>query len=197
MSGWNKPAPIMEKDGPGKWDIMHLKTFAINSHQDKLDFIELFYFIINTLKCANCVGHANMYVTAHPIEAHIDNLAEYMVDFHNAVNERLGKPVIPFEEARNMYIPRLREVMMRNPDIITAGKARGANPVPKETVVRNTTRPVRKESNHSSDDKPCETCGKEPKGSLSNNHKFTVNYTINGKPAKVSATDFTPMYQSQ
>jgi len=226
MSGWETPAPIMEKDGPGKWDIMHLKTFAISSYQDKLDFIELFYFIIDTLKCGNCVNHANMYVTAHPIEAYIDNLAEYMVDFHNAVNKRLGKSEVSYENAKEMYTTRLRDYMIRKTALNNTmkpnhvAKTTTGPVVTKENVVVNSTRPVtrpvtrtttrpitgaravQQESNNMVNDKPCETCGANSGNSTtgsgrSTGKKFTVNYSVNGKTTKVSATDFTPMYLTQ
>ena len=190
--GVDTPAPIMERFGPGDWDLLHLRSFAIRTHQDKLDFIQFFYFVINTLKCGKCINHANQYNRDHPIEAYIDDLPQHVWKFHNAVNKRLGKEEISFEAACQLYEPRVEKYLSSVSSTKATNKA------------RNTPLGFQK----STQEGECATCGNSARSTPNNNtvgvlpsprkvvnrdNKFSFRYSVNGKQNKITATDFTPL----
>ncbi len=57
--------------------------------------------------CEKCADHATAYIESrsdlHEVVKNRDLLFNFFVDFHNFVNQRLGKPIIPLEAAIKMY----------------------------------------------------------------------------------------------
>lgn len=101
--------------GPGVWLSMHV--LAIDSIDDMS--IDFFMGWVNKmlyrLPCPTCVKHATTYLSENPMEPYRDNINEYGVRngmfiwswlFHNNVNKRLNKPIIDYNDAYNMYLPK-------------------------------------------------------------------------------------------
>jgi len=60
------------------------------------------------LPCGVCKYHADLFVQQHETQiddicSSKDSLFDFFVDFHNAVNERNGKPKMSYTDARKLY----------------------------------------------------------------------------------------------
>jgi hypothetical protein len=59
---------------------------------------------VSRLPCAECRDHATRFVLQNPPNlASTYALQAWVWKFHNAVNLRLGKPLIPYEEYQRLY----------------------------------------------------------------------------------------------
>ena len=95
--------------GPGTWSALH--TMASNSKDPKV-FFEQLRIIVDNFKCMDCRKHAQEYLQEHPFDMYFTmkdskgrliGPARYMWEFHNTVNRRLGKPLLDWETAWNLY----------------------------------------------------------------------------------------------
>ena len=97
--------------GSAFWFINHLgsvsapENIPIEKREKYWGFID---GIPEMLECDNCKVHAREYVDFHePWKDRIcssrDNLVKFFVDFHNAVNERNGKPIISYDEIYKQF----------------------------------------------------------------------------------------------
>lgn len=83
--------------GPSFWKMLHTVAFAFpdNPTQEQCEAVkQLFYCLKELLPCNKCRGHYTDYLDQHPIEDACmskESLSKYVYDFHQAVNERLGK----------------------------------------------------------------------------------------------------------
>ena len=104
--------------GPGVWLSMHV--LAIDSVNDiAIDFfMEWVRKMVYRLPCSNCVKHATSYVSYHPMEPYrkyvdLNGVRNGMFFwswlFHNDVNKRLGKPIISYEDAYKLYLPKYNQ----------------------------------------------------------------------------------------
>lgn len=61
----------------------------------------------NKFPCGECKGHFGDYLQKHPPEEVLgkgeDSLFTWTVNFHNAVNYRLKKPQVSYEEAKSIF----------------------------------------------------------------------------------------------
>jgi hypothetical protein len=99
-----------EKWGPVYWKMSHYITFAYPdnpSNEDKHVVKNHFDNLSNLLPCENCRGHYLQYTRDFPLTDDILSskykLIKWFVDFHNAVNRRLGKKEISIEKVIAMY----------------------------------------------------------------------------------------------
>jgi hypothetical protein len=105
------PAP---KDvwGPCAWNALH--SFAIlfplrPTYADRVDAYQRIWAFVTHLPCPECQAHATRYVLANPpdlVDTH--SLQGWVWSFHNAVNARLGKRLIDFDEYMALYSEELR-----------------------------------------------------------------------------------------
>jgi len=103
----------MKDDLAGVWYVLHTNAIDTNTRREQQFFIQEFYRIINKLKCDECRRHAAEYARNHNIRSVIDvispnkrnGLFYYTWQFHNAVNRRIGKRTITFEEAWDTFAP--------------------------------------------------------------------------------------------
>lgn len=99
--------------GPAAWKFLHTATFAyggpdgIASHEEQAAAKNLFESLRLMLPCKDCCSHYCGALQKRPLTSHVlknrDNLSRWLVDLHNDVNERLGKPIVSFEEAVGLY----------------------------------------------------------------------------------------------
>jgi hypothetical protein len=102
--------------GPGTWITTHVYALVCEQAGRKIDYREFssyLYRMIHALPCGKCRRHAVKYLDRHPLDKFIFN---WTVDFHNAVNLRLKKPLMTYEEARGIY---------ENTEVILKDKVRG------------------------------------------------------------------------
>lgn len=84
--------------GPHVWKSIH----AIAAHTDATNnataFKAYMTALADALPCSACQKHMKDYIATNPLPD--TNCFEYTVEFHNAVNKRLGKPDFTPERAR-------------------------------------------------------------------------------------------------
>jgi hypothetical protein len=94
-----------KKIGPGFWASWHIRTLNYTSLRDQ----ELNKMIIERdvkhFPCVECRGHAMEYLAKYPFPSGGDafSLFRWTIDFHNAVNMRLEKEFISYEDAKKMW----------------------------------------------------------------------------------------------
>ncbi len=104
---WTWPAAPIAEWGPRGWRWLHVTAINYAQHpsmaEGRIVFRRIWNFIAN-LPCADCRAHGLLYVIRNPPDlSNSDALQKWMCAFHNAVNVRLHKPVVPFEEYRGAY----------------------------------------------------------------------------------------------
>lgn len=96
--------------GPGAWAFLHSITFNYPEYPSSTDqhiMQQFFHSLKNVLPCEQCQKHFTRAIEqTMPIEPHLgsrDDLTRWLVQFHNTVNKRLGKPIMPYETVRAKY----------------------------------------------------------------------------------------------
>lgn len=97
--------------GPPVWYIIHSTAFASRDRESTERFICTMKNICNNFPCKHCKGHCQDYINKHPIEKEPESSYDgkkttmfmWSWKFHNAVNQRLNKPIINFETAYKLY----------------------------------------------------------------------------------------------
>ena len=91
-----------EKWGPYYWGALHLAALGCPDAQVLRTFIECYKTV---LPCISCRTHFTQVLDENPVPESSDPLAifKWSVDVHNIVNERLGKPLIDYAEARAIW----------------------------------------------------------------------------------------------
>lgn len=84
--------------GKGCWKIIHFTAIYDDQTNNKV-FCKWIRNFVTKIPCKDCSDHATKYVTDNPPEKTLDLLL-WTINFHNAVNKRLGKPQIPVNEAK-------------------------------------------------------------------------------------------------
>ncbi len=103
----NKTVNYKDLIGKGVWLYLHAiaETYPSNATSDqKRRFKRHVEDFAIHYPCASCREHMRMYFTEHPLL--VDNRAQavyWMYEFHNAVNDRLGKKMLD----KSGYINRL------------------------------------------------------------------------------------------
>lgn len=99
--------------GPGVWFSLHLLALNSNTDQSKEYFRNYLGSVIKNFWCHKCRVHATRYVTNNPIED-FDGLTHgyftYTWKFHNDVNKRLGKKLMDWQTAFDLYTNKLKGV---------------------------------------------------------------------------------------
>ena len=93
--------------GPIFWDILHRYSYVANTEKEKREFIGFLTFVKDNFPCEICRSHIKEYTRDHPITNEIFHtsrgLFRYIWEFHNAVNLRLKKQTIAYEDALAKY----------------------------------------------------------------------------------------------
>lgn len=91
-----------EKWGPYYWGALHLAALGCPDAQVLRTFIECYKTV---LPCISCRTHFTQVLDENPVPESSDPLAifKWSVDVHNIVNERLGKPLIDYDEAHAIW----------------------------------------------------------------------------------------------
>ena len=92
-------SPLPELWGPAMWLMIHL--VAHSSPGNVHIFQRMMTALARAIPCETCKTHLSDYLRQHPIRNN-NNIFQWSVDLHNAVNERLGKDVVSLEEATRL-----------------------------------------------------------------------------------------------
>jgi hypothetical protein len=101
--------------GPGMWVAIHTLAKGATTYEKKKAFVDYMNGLRLSFPCSVCRKHLNTYLDTHSFDSYwkkIDpttgedvGLFVFSVEFHNAVNIRLGKPVMDIETAKALYSP--------------------------------------------------------------------------------------------
>jgi hypothetical protein len=94
--------------GPGMWNALHSITFDFPENateQDRQNYRIFFHSLKYVLPCASCREHYKQGIENDmPIELdNRDSISRWLVNFHNSVNKRLGKPEVSYESVKEKY----------------------------------------------------------------------------------------------
>lgn len=97
--------------GPSYWYILHSGSISYPINPTPIVKEKMKNFIIGIpimIPCKNCQEHATSYIEKYYNNLDIicssrDSLFKFFVDFHNAVNNRLNKPLVTYDDAYKMY----------------------------------------------------------------------------------------------
>ena len=99
--------------GPSAWNLMHTVSFNYPESPTADERKEVFDFLHATAKllpCLRCRRDWTGYLAqqlASDDSSHLDSrdaLSRFLVDGHNRVNQKLGKPLMNYETVRALYI---------------------------------------------------------------------------------------------
>ena len=93
--------------GPKGWNWLHVTAINYPQRARRTDakaaFRRVWNFVSN-LPCIECRQHATQYVLSHPPNlAGSESFQDWAWQFHNDVNDRLGKTLITRDEYRQLY----------------------------------------------------------------------------------------------
>ena len=96
--------------GPGAWVFLHSVTFNYPEYptkKDKDQYRAFFHSLKGILPCPTCQEHYREGIEeTMPIDDNLkdrDSLTRWLVEFHNSVNKRLGKPQMPYHAVQAKY----------------------------------------------------------------------------------------------
>ena len=94
--------------GPGYWTSWHLKALRATKKNEKAEVSRCIVLDIASFPCLKCREHAKEYVRKNPLIDVVNSkkeisLFEWTVNFHNAVNIRIGKDTYSLEDAMAMW----------------------------------------------------------------------------------------------
>lgn len=93
--------------GPSAWLFLHSISFQYPENpteEDKNNFKQLFESLQNTLPCPRCREHYQQNLKENPIQLNSRNdLIQWVIDIHNAVNEKNSKKIYSRKEVEDLY----------------------------------------------------------------------------------------------
>lgn len=90
----------------GIWYTIHSMALFSTSREKMEFYVEYINYLSNNFPCTKCIIHFKNYIKNNNPSKYFnvkDGLFKWSVEFHNAVNVRLGKPVITLAEAYKIY----------------------------------------------------------------------------------------------
>lgn len=88
--------------GPAIWRRLHTMALGWDGRGDALR--NTIALATNAIPCGSCKKHWVDLINAKPpVCTTAEEFFQLTVDWHNAVNERLGKPILSVEDARKLY----------------------------------------------------------------------------------------------
>jgi hypothetical protein len=101
-----------QKIGIGIWISIHFKAKHAIDDVTKKEFIEYMHMWSEEFPCGTCRGHIQEYLRDHPFEPYMNlkddkgrdiGMFRWSWLFHNAVNLRLHKPFVSWQDAIAMF----------------------------------------------------------------------------------------------
>lgn len=104
--------------GPGIWYIIHKSAYDLKRLDCQDAIIERIKKLVAIFPCEECSSDGLNYIKQNPIERYknvvdpsgkIVGLFMWTVTFHNYVNEKLKKQIMPYEDAVSLYEARCHD----------------------------------------------------------------------------------------
>lgn len=98
-----------ETFGPHFWFVMHAASFGypdMPTTTDMTNYKDFYYGLRNIIPCDECRVHYSKMVFDNPIDKHLHSRADlvrWVINLHNIVNARLGKPDMNVDDAIELY----------------------------------------------------------------------------------------------
>ena len=97
--------------GPGTWNVIHTLAYNATTPKSKQAFMDHMIIICHQFPCDTCRGHCKQYLKENPMTDYLDVVTEgkalglftWTWQFHNAVNFRIGKPLMSWDMAVHIY----------------------------------------------------------------------------------------------
>lgn len=91
--------------GPGTWNVIHTLAFNAKTKHEQLETGKIIKLICFQFPCKICKGHAKNYIKENSMTKSINKLKLFYWTwkFHNYVNFRLKKSLMPYEVAYKIY----------------------------------------------------------------------------------------------
>ena len=93
--------------GPSGWLFMHSISFQYPENpkeEDKNNYRVFFESLKNTIPCPKCREHYSENLKQNPIQLNSrDELIQWVIDIHNAVNEKNSKKIYSRQEVEKLY----------------------------------------------------------------------------------------------
>ncbi len=97
--------------GPGLWYLIHLTAHDANTPQRIKEYIPFLRKIVAKHPCGVCRHHGSKYLNMFPPEKHINTKRDGKLTgmffhswmFHNTVNDRLDKKIMPYQTAWDIF----------------------------------------------------------------------------------------------
>ena len=103
----NKNMSGTESWGPAAWKFLHSVTFNYSDHpslNEQRNMEQFFYSLKNLLPCDECKNHFENEIRLHPPDTRSkETISSWLVDIHNRINRRLGKQIITYDKAKQLY----------------------------------------------------------------------------------------------
>lgn len=100
---------MIERQGRALWRALHLAAYMCpDPFQERAaSLVQLVRLYPNVLACESCQNHFDGLLRRYPPEVAVQggraSFAHYTVDLHNFVNKRLGKRIVSYQEADELY----------------------------------------------------------------------------------------------
>jgi hypothetical protein len=92
----------MDTLGPALWKTIHTYASQCRTPEEKRRCIEYLHYLQSVFPCPRCKPHFGQYLLQNKPNCDMD-LFFWTVEFHNAVNRRLGKPTMDLIDACDLY----------------------------------------------------------------------------------------------
>jgi hypothetical protein len=95
--------------GPHGWTFMHYVALGYPdqpTEDDKTSYQNFYESLSNVLPCQGCADHYKETILQFPVKDHLkdrESLLRWSFDIHNTVNKQLGKPVLSYDNALQLY----------------------------------------------------------------------------------------------
>lgn len=130
--------------GPGIWFAIHTMAADAKTDTEKKNVIHYIRKLQDKFPCGECKGHFGNYLEKHPPEETLgkgeESLFLWTFNFHNAVNFRLKKSQLSYEEAKSIFY---------TDDVFCSAKCDddGTSPAPVE-IIKSSEKKSSKPSKH-------------------------------------------------
>ena len=99
-------------DARGIWILIHRMAILSTTDDKKAQFINYMTFLSKEFPCEKCRVHIKQFIIENPFYLYMDvtinggtdiGMFKWSYNFHNAVNSRLRKKLVDFNDAYNLY----------------------------------------------------------------------------------------------
>lgn len=127
------------KTGEGMWFVLHMAAKQATTEEKKRFFLALLTFYTEHHHCGTCRNHMIEYVSEHPVKDYWNikddkgqeiGLFAWTFQFHNTVNDRLGKKQMAWDQVWKLYSDENMAICMQ-------GCEEGAQAKPKLNFLRS------------------------------------------------------------